>query len=278
MPNTDSTVCPTCERDDFESEKGMKIHHQSAHGESIAGVSVTCDHCGTETRTPRRKVEKLDHHFCDQDCESEWRSGYLQGKNSPQWNGGKVEIECHYCDTTTKKKPHEIESAERNFCSNECRGEWRSENWTGSNHPRWRGGDMAVECSYCGETVSRRRDQVEKYELNFCNTTCLGKWRSENQRGADNPVWTGGESIRVAVRNLIGDRPWEQIAARVRDSECKLCGVSETEDGRALAVHHIVPIMAGGCNEEALLMTLCPSCHRKVEAYTRGITESCLAE
>lgn len=177
-----------------------------------------------------------------------------------------------------KEKPHKIESAERNFCSNECRGKWRSENWTGSNHPRWKGGNVTVECAHCGETVKRRRDQAEKYDLNFCDTKCLGRWRSKNQRGAANPVWSGGESIRVAVRNLIGDCPWDQVAASARDDECELCGASETTDGRALAVHHIVPIMAGGCNEDPLLMTLCPSCHRTVEAYTRKITEPLLVE
>lgn len=137
---------------------------------------------------------------------------------------------------------------------------------------------MTDECAYCGSDVKRRRDQAEKYDRNFCDTTCLGNWRSENQTGQDNPVWTGGESIRVAVRTLIGDESWDDIAEGERAEACYCCGATETADGKALAVHHIVPIMAGGCNEPELLMTLCPSCHRTVEAYTKTITEPVLID
>jgi len=31
-----SGTCPTCNRDDFASERGMKLHHFAAQGQSIA--------------------------------------------------------------------------------------------------------------------------------------------------------------------------------------------------------------------------------------------------
>jgi 5-methylcytosine-specific restriction endonuclease McrA len=223
---TGRTTCPTCDRDDFGSEHAMKVHHTKAHGESIAGVEVPCEWCGSPVR----------------------------------------------------RKPYAIENRERIFCDLDCKGSWRQENWTGSATPKWEGGPVTVSCHQCGEQFERRRDQVEKYDRSFCGSTCLGEWRSQAQRGSDNPVWTGGDAIRSTVRKLIGDEPWEEIAAREREASCELCGTAETGDGRALAVHHIVPVMAGGCNTGELLMTLCPPCHRRVEAYTRRIVEPVLTD
>lgn len=274
-----STVeCPTCGRLDFNSTKGMKIHHASAHDESIAGEVVHCDFCGGETRTPPSKVEQLDHHFCDERCEGKWRSNHLSGPNAPQWNGGTVTVRCPHCGDEIERHPHEINQSDRNFCDATCRGQWRSENWSRENFPVWKGGKVTVECDWCSVEVERRRDQLKKYERSFCSDDCLGEWRSSIQRGQNNPVWTGGRHIREAIRRLIGNSPWTKIASQARKSECGMCKTGTTSDGRQHAVHHIVPLMAGGCNEPELLMTLCPSCHRKVEAYTRQLLSPVLVE
>jgi len=189
-----------------------------------------------------------------------------------------VEVDCHWCGNSVRRNRSRIESAERIFCDAECRGAWRSENWSNDEFPRWNGGPVTVECHRCGETFERRRNQVDRAERSFCSRSCFGAWRSEFQRGANNPSWTGGESVRTAVRDLIGQVPWETVASNVRRDHCKMCGDAETTDDRALAVHHIIPIMAGGCNGPELLMTLCPKCHRRVEAYTRQYVEPVLVE
>ena len=256
----------------------MKIHHKRSHGESIAGVVVECDHCGDNTRTEPHKARKLEHHFCNQDCEGKWRSDRFQGEKSPVWKRGPETVQCHLCGAEVERRAWEIETAARNFCSNRCRGEWRSKNWEAEDYPRWQGGKATVECSICSEEVSRRQDQLKKYDQHFCSTDCLGEWRSDTQRGRDNPVWTGGSNIRDAVRRLLSDEPWTRIAAAARDDECEHCGSDSTEYNRSLAVHHIVPVMAGGSNAEELLMTLCPGCHRKVEAFTRRFVDPVLVE
>lgn len=224
--DTGGTSCPTCNREDFASERGVKVHHTKAHGESIAGVVVRC----------------------------EW------------------------CSSSVRRRPYAIENRERIFCDLECKGAWRQENWSGSATPKWKGGPVTVSCHWCGDEFERRRDQVKKYDRSFCGSTCLGRWRSQAQRGSDNPVWTGGTVIRSAVRQLIGDEPWETVTERERGPSCEFCGTSETKDGRALAVHHIVPVMAGGCNASELLMTLCPACHRRIEAYTRRVVDPVLID
>lgn len=188
------------------------------------------------------------------------------------------EVDCHWCGDSIRRSPSRIADADRIFCDANCRGAWRSENWDKDDFPRWNGGPVTVACYRCGKKFERRRDRVDKAERSFYSRSCFGAWRSEFQRGSNNPSWTGGESIRTTVRDLIGDDPWETIASGVRKDRCEKCGAAETADDRAFAVHHIVPIMAGGCNEPELLMTLCLKCHRRVEAYTRQYVEPVLIE
>ncbi|MFC7137372.1 HNH endonuclease [Halobaculum litoreum] len=53
-----------------------------------------------------------------------------------------------------------------------------------------------------------------------------------------------------------------------------MCGSEQgADDGRALHVHHIVPVLAGGTSEPWNLITLCAACHRRVETYTKDIVD-----
>lgn len=266
-------ICPTCGSDDFTSEAGMKSHHKRVHGKRIAGVIVECDYCGSEKRTQPSRAETNEHHFCDETCEGAWRSIKFSGRGGPGWTGGRETVQCHQCGADVKRYRREIEIAQRNFCDADCRGQWRSENWEIQDLPRWNGGPLSISCHQCGVIFQRKRSQVGQADRQFCGRECFGIWRSEFQRGSNNPSWAGGTVIRKAVRNQIGNAPWRDVATDFRGPNCELCGTPETSDNRALSIHHIVPIMAGGTNEGELLMTLCNGCHRKVEAYTRQFVE-----
>jgi ribosomal protein L37AE/L43A len=51
----DATRCPSCGRDDFDDERGMRIHHKLAHGESLAEREdrYRCPECDREVETKR---------------------------------------------------------------------------------------------------------------------------------------------------------------------------------------------------------------------------------
>lgn len=92
--------------------------------------------------------------------------------------------------------------------------------------------------------------------------------RDENgmagRTGQDHPNWRGGKHLVDALRKQL--RPsWWTVRDDERTEECYNCGTSDCK----LDVHHIVPISAGGTNESWNLMTLCESCHRTAEVYTR---------
>lgn len=89
--------------------------------------------------------------------------------------------------------------------------------------------------------------------------------------GKDHPRWNGGSGLYHSVRTWISSENWNDISVRIRERdghECKLCGEKCTG-----AAHHIVPVLMGGIHADELLITLCQSCHNKVEAYTRSIPE-----
>ena len=72
--------CPTCERDDFRNERMVKIHHKKAHGESIAGVELTCDYCGETYRVPPSTAERGSR-FCSRECQTSKQSEEFAGEN-----------------------------------------------------------------------------------------------------------------------------------------------------------------------------------------------------
>lgn len=98
--------CPSCERDDFKTEAGMKRHHTTIHDESLIEESRECGWCGSEIIVKQQSRKKATRVFCsDSDCESKWRSEEYSGRNSPNWRSdrGTVspedhdKIECRDC-------------------------------------------------------------------------------------------------------------------------------------------------------------------------------------
>jgi hypothetical protein len=93
---------PDCSdtEDNFETERAMKIHHKSAHGESIAKVETTCsaEDCTNEFKYyPSSKEGK----FCE-DCVEQSDAAHGPSKDSPDWseiNGSDKSPEDYYNDT-----------------------------------------------------------------------------------------------------------------------------------------------------------------------------------
>lgn len=63
-------TCPTCGQT-FETTIGKRRHHSWIHGESIATVTITCDHCGKERETYEDEKERLTSGFCQECLENE---------------------------------------------------------------------------------------------------------------------------------------------------------------------------------------------------------------
>ena len=244
--------CPKC-GSEHDSEHALKIHYGRAHEGSIAGEPVNCHTCGDEFRIVKNRLQRdVERYFCSQECRSIEYSD-------------KVRLTCEQCGKEFERVPSKISGVEKHYCSTKCKGK--------SYRDR-----IEVECANCGEQFKRGRAFVERTDRHYCGNEC----RRKHMRGAAHPNYRGCEGIGTAVRRMVGEESWRVKSAELReqhdDAECYMCGAGDSGNGRALHLHHIIPIMAGGIHADELLMWLCHSCHHDVEQYTRGVLDYPLVE
>lgn len=213
-------ACPTCDRDDFASTRGMRMHHAKTHGESIAGTRFECDWCGESARKKPNHYATDTNHFCSPDCQ----------------------------------KAHKQSTDAR----------------------------VATDCDWCGDTLRVYSWRVETRDNIYCNRDCRGAALSERQRGDANPAWAGGNPTwGTDVRYHLGPASWHSIAKRERERaeyRCEKCGEHRPpeSDQRALEVHHLIPLSAGGTNRAWNLMALCAACHRRADSFVSDYVDAVL--
>lgn len=196
--------------------------------------TVECTHCGESYRVKPSKVDRTK--YCSKECQADAQKR-------------QVVLLCVYCEEEYTIKQSQSETSK--FCSRECKDTYKRE------RP-----NPAVPCSWCGDTVERRKSVIEQYENHFCDDECMGKWRSRNVVGEDHPQWKGGTYAQFGANWF-----WMRRKIRARDEVCQACG--EDESNRTLDVHHIVPRRefdeVERSNTMLNLVLLCRSCHKRVE-------------
>lgn len=97
-----------------------------------AREEVTCKGCGDVFEA----LPSRDRKFCSKGCSHE----YHTGDNHPNKKPGVVRT-CHECGEDFRRPKWKAEKAERDFCSEDCRGEWVSDfmsgRFTGKDHPMY---------------------------------------------------------------------------------------------------------------------------------------------
>lgn len=206
------------------------------------------------------------------DCKSEWQKRNYRGSGNPAYNSETVQGD--WCETAFERRKSVVR--DNNFCSRECYGRWRAKHYTGENSSLWRGGSDLTACEQCGIEYSVRPSK--KADSRFCSRACLYRYRAENASGQASVHWRGGVSIYDAVKRLLGDESWNRTRSRIRDRAdgCAMC--REDPDEQELDVHHVVPILVGGTNEDWNLLPLCRGCHTTVEQFTRDLCDPVLVE
>lgn len=223
--------CPTCGRTDFKSEQGMKWHHAQVHGESLTfeerecvicgdtfkahkdredrkccslecmgewqsqhrvgenhpnyreSVTVTCEYCGESEQVKPARAK--NYVYCSMDCMSaDFADGDYEGKTT---------VKCDYCGDTFQEFPNRIERNEHHFCSKECFGDSRSENYRGEDHWLWKGG---YEPYYGDDWDEKRLEAIERD-----NAEC---WACGLSRDAHTVVYKKDISVHHVKRNTEG--------------------------------------------------------------------------
>lgn len=117
------------------------------------------------------------------------KDGYENSCKKCRYEKGKQRHKhiCKYCGKEFKS----INKVQQ-FCSTECRSNWRSENVIGENHPSYN--RVTVLCDCCGKEIIIIKSKI-KQKHHFCNRECQAKWQSENFKGENNPFF-GKEGLR----------------------------------------------------------------------------------
>lgn len=90
-------------------------------------LEVTCDYCGKSLSRPPSLVRSTN--FCDAQCRDAWESA-----------NRRVELACDWCGMPIVRPKSRLEWVGHHFCSKECTNLWRSQRYSGSGSPHWRGG------------------------------------------------------------------------------------------------------------------------------------------
>lgn len=111
---------------------------------------------------------------------------------------------------------------------------------------------------YCGRNINANL----VYNSIGCSESYARRFSYDAERGAYEKEWsksTQKEKVSPGTRDRI----------LKRDESCLRCG-SKTE----LEVHHILPVRAGGENDDSNLATLCEKCHRAAHAGSKTTSET----
>jgi len=235
-PDIQPRLCPICGRIFMPDRMRRKYCSEVCAIKSLVKLPSTavCEICG-KTFVPHQQSKGR---FCSYTCMH----------NQPSTA---VEVICQHCG-----RPFIVNRArlgKAKYCSRACKSE---------------AGHAWLTCIQCGETVKVRRYKVtySRYTGKFCSYKCAATWL----KGENHSNWQGGyEKWRGS--NWLA----QHDAARERDNRtCQNCGITESELGRPLDVHHIKPWRNFNGNwQEANrlenLVSLCQRCHTSLEPRPR---------
>jgi len=269
-------TCANCD-ESFEDYKSRRESKDSANHfcskdckdsfEAKDGLDTNCAECDSEIHIPPSHVKEVDgyeqkNHFCDKECESKFKKREWVGENHPSWDGGRTRIYCDECGEEFWVKPS-IKERSR-FCSRDCFNKNQSID------------KKEYKCANCSDIVVKHPNEVRGEETT-CSQQCLNEYLSEIRKGKANPQWKGGRFLYYGPN-------WQDQRSKALerdDYSCEECDMTRDSHyqhyNEDLHVHHKVPRRQIIDEDEPTfeqfelansldnLVTLCKSCHKKLE-------------
>jgi hypothetical protein len=167
------------------------------------------------------------------------------GSNNPNWKGGKIKRNCKICGKIFYIERYRINNKTGFVCSIKCSNKWQGRN------------KIKRICLICKNIFIINPGELKHRTAKFCSIKCKQLY----QRKENHPLWLGGRTPRTNQSEWINLR--EKIYKRDK-YRCRICGKTKTTC--KLHVHHIIPYRVSADDKQNNLITLCASCHRKVEA------------
>lgn len=186
--------------------------------------------------------------YCSRVCAHKYAASCPRPNYHRQEHGGKVTWNCKQCG----KEMRTFKSREQDCCSQKCAYLY----WPQSKY-------VSFTCKSCGKTKMVPPYKQTCLHRMYCDKICAGKAHSQKVLGQNNANWKGGFSLAPRGIN------WKKQSCLARKRDGYTCQVCQKV---GIQVHHIVPFrLFGGdwkrANVLSNLITLCASCHSKVEHH-----------
>lgn len=242
-------ICPQCGKDFYTpASKVICCSVHCAHAMRDTREQRICKYCGASFTARKRSTK--------QTCSVKCRGALVAKQDS------KVVKTCKGCGKSFESWTYRRQV----YCSLACKNRNAK---TKRPYKKRERHTIQLTCEYCHQPYEVHQSQHnEKRRSRFCSVECRGKHFSETNRGANHPNWRGGGKYPDRGRNWSAQRR----LALIRDNHsCQVCHQKMTKANKHLIdVHHITPyrqfngnyLKANNLNN---LITLCRSCHKKVE-------------
>lgn len=243
--------CPTCGKL-LSTKQGVRQHHTKVHGVPLS--NRRCDSCGERFYDPKSRRK-----YCS-DCYSE------SGVHNGNYRGAKKSAECQICGNEFEFYPSNKEGL---YCSSCVSDPEISIQRINSSQDK-----RQIECKHCGERLQRYPSEISVNMYgSFCDAECYGEWLADNISGEAHHQWAGG-----TINYGTGWWKTRKEALKRDQYRCQICGSGPHEIGRNPDVHHLRPVRKFANPEDAHrldnVISLCRSCHRKVEDDTLSLPSS----
>lgn len=250
------SYCKTCRKLKAQSRrrKAAKLNgtdyipRKERIEQSLKKRDKNCLKCGKHFIAHR---SRHDQKFCCTTCANQYNQKPDPNKKS--------EFICKYCGKVF------IGWVYRNpvFCSHHCTSKYAA------RQPKIRARKpenfVKLFCKTCNKEYSIHISLLQGRNSNYCSKACQGVATSKRMRGSKNPNYRGGT---VSYRG----KNWgvQRRKDLKRDGcKCQICKKHLTHKKWGYAVHHIKPFREFDsyleANKLSNLITLCRSCHSKVE-------------
>ena len=235
---------------------------ENQHGERHphwkgGNIERVCQVCGKTFEVKRAVAKKVDGgKYCSWACQHIGMAN-LRKEKYDQVGRARTKCSCDICDKEFERSNTAIRKGEGRCCSRECLGTYRSTYLTGEKAANWKGRTTVGKCEQCGKEMRVRQARRKDGRDRFCSRPCYHNWFAEAHQGANSHLWRGGhEPYPVGWTGFVRRKVRERF-----DNRCAICGKTEQENKRKMAVHHIDYDKKN--LDSGNLIALCHSCHGK---------------
>jgi len=169
---------------DVLEEAGVGATEHSEHWKDVGytdkkdgTIMVDCAYCGDDVPRQPNELKNRKNIFCGPKCKGGFMSTQT-GEEARSWGGGMVQITCERCGDTRNVRPAEVDNAR--FCSQDCMIKWRSEEFSGENHPRF---VENGEWRYYGPNWEDQAEKARSRDNHECQICGLTNEQSQKKWG-----------------------------------------------------------------------------------------------